>query len=250
MRKLAGCGTERRQFAWRGLARILLILGLSSASPANAQVAANVTVATSNIFRGESTSGDDAATSVELSYDHPSGLFGGASVTATGGQHDPHFNAATQYAGYALRLGDSSIELGVIHRDYDARSVFDEAYSPHYVEGFVGISHRSLKLRFYVSPNYLRDGGTTYYGELEGRLIKLGEWSLRGHGGVSVVPPEPGETGMRDYYDLSLQAGRSFGKFSLSLGVATTNYPVFAPDEGPGLFRNKPRVFASLSRAF
>jgi uncharacterized protein (TIGR02001 family) len=250
MRKPVVCGTEKPHFAWRALAYLVLINGLLWASPANAQLAANITVATTNIFRGESTSGDDAAASLEISYDHASGLFGGASITATAGEGGADFNTSTQYAGYALRLGENAIELGVIHRDYDARSVFDEAYSPHYVEGFVGISRRSFRLRFYMSPDYLRDGRTTYYGELDGRLVKLGKWSLSGHGGVSVIPPDSGEGGMRGYFDLNLQAHRSFGKFSLAVGVAMTNYPVFAPDEGRGLFQNKPRAFASLSRAF
>lgn len=124
------------------------------------------------------------------------------------------------------------------------------AYSPHYLEAFAGISHRDVKLRVYVSPNYLRDGRSTYYGELNTRLVKFGRWSLIGHGGLSVIPADPGETGLRDYYDLSLQATRSFGKFSLTLGVATTNYRVFAPDQGPGFLQNKPRAFASISRVF
>jgi uncharacterized protein (TIGR02001 family) len=246
----AVCAIDGGCIARRLIACVLLLSSQALAPQAQAQVSANVSLATSNVFRGESTSGDDPAASLEVSYDHPSGLFVGASVAAAFGEHDPHFNGSTQYAGYALRRGETSLEIGVIHRDYDSSSLFDDAYSPHYFEGFVGVTRRSVRLRLYVSPDYLRDGRTTYYGELNGRLLKLGKWSINGHSGLSVIPPELGETGTRYYHDLSLQANRSYGKFALGIGVAETNYPVFAPDEGPGLFQNKPRVFASISRAF
>lgn len=217
---------------------------------AQAQVSGNATLATSEIFRGESTSGDDAALSFEVSYDDPGGLFAGASATLSGGEHDPHFNGSTQYAGYAFRSGETSFELGVIHRDYRTASVTDTDYRAHYFEGFVGVTHKNLRARIYVSPDYLQDGRTSYYGELNGTMLKLGNWSLMGHSGLSAVPPDPGNSGMRFYYDLSVQANRNIGKFKLGLGVAMTNYPVFGNDDGPGFLDNNPRAFATISRAF
>lgn len=250
MLKGADCAIDGGCLARRLIACALLLSSLAMAAPAQAQVSANVTLATSNMFRGESTSDDDATASLEVSYDHPSGLFVGASVTAAFGEHDPHINGSNQYVGYAVRRGETSLEIGMIHRDYDSTSLFDDAYSPHYFEGFIGITRRSVRLRLYVSPDYLRDGRTTYYGEVNGRLLKLGKWSLNGHAGLSVIPPDPGDVGTRYYHDLSLQANRSLGKFSLGIGIAETNYPVFGPDDGPAFFQNKPRVFASISRAF
>jgi uncharacterized protein (TIGR02001 family) len=232
------------------IACALLLVTAVLSVPAYAQVAVNVTLATSDIFRGESTSDDDGAASLEVAYDHPSGLFAGISLTVAGGEHDPHINGATQYAGYALRRGEISVELGVLHRDYDAKSLVDDAYSPHYFEGFVGVIRRNLKLRLYVSPDYLRDGRTSYYGEANARLFKAGNWSINGHGGISAIPPDIGATGMQFYYDAGVQANRSVGKFALGLGIVTTSYPVFGPDNGSAFFENKPRVFASLSRAF
>jgi uncharacterized protein (TIGR02001 family) len=223
--------------------------GLGS-TPAQADIAANITVATSDIFRGESTSDNDAATGLEISYDRPAGLFAGASVTFAGGQHDPHFNSATQYVGYALQRGETTFEMGVIHRDYAARSVFDTEYSPHYFEGFVGVSRRRLLLRLYLSPNYLRDGRMSYYGEMSKMLLKSGKFSLFGLGGLTLLPPDSGQGGMRVYYDWKFQATRSLGRASVGLGIAGTNYPVFGPNNGAGFSQNKPRIFASISRAF
>jgi len=90
----------------------------------------------------------------------------------------------------------------------------------------------------------------SYYGEFNGTMLTLSNWSLMGHSGVTAVPPDPGNGGIRFYYDLSVQANRNIGKFKLGLGVATTNYPVFGVDKGPGLFDNNPRAFATISRAF
>jgi uncharacterized protein (TIGR02001 family) len=251
MQEFAGRATD----GWFSKSRLAFACALLSAIgghsvPAHAQASANVTLATSDVFRSESTSGDDLAASVEVAYDHPSGIFAGASITVAGGEHDPHINGSTQYAGYALRRGETSFELGLLHRDYNARSLFDDAYAPHYFEGFVGVTHRSLKLRLYASPDYLRDGRATYYGEANARLLKVGKWSLNGHTGISAIPPDPGETGTQFHYDACVQANRSLGKYALGLGVAATSYPVFGPDNGSAVFDNKPRAFASISRAF
>jgi uncharacterized protein (TIGR02001 family) len=217
---------------------------------ANAQFSGSATFSTSEIFRGESTSGNDAAASLEISFDHSSGAFAGASITVAGGEHPLHYNGSTQYLGYALRKAETSLEIGLIHRDYAQRSLFDDAYSAHYIEGFVGIGRRNLRLRLYASPDYLRDGDLTFYGEFNFRLLKAANWSLNGHTGVSLIPPDPGETAARYYYDWSLQANRPLGRFALAIGIAATNYPVFGPDRGSGFLDNSPRVFASIARAF
>lgn len=228
----------------------LTLGGVLLPTAAQAQFAGNVSLMTSEMFRGESTSGDDAAASLEISYDHSSGFFGGASVTIAGGERNLHYNGSNQYVGYAWRQGETSLEIGAIHRDYAAASLFDEAYSPHYFEGFVGYARRNLRVRVYVSPDYLRDGRTSGYGEVNARLLKLGQWSLNGHGGVSAIPADPGDSGLRFYYDWSVQANRMVGSFALGVGIATTNYRVFGPDAGPGFLENSPRLFASIGRAF
>ncbi len=213
MQELAGRTIDHSPaFAFRAGCACLLLPACLHTIAAHAQIAANVTLATSDVYRGESTSGDDGAASLEISYDHPSGFFAGASVTMAGGQHDPHFNGSIQYIGYTVQRGETSFELGVIHRDYRDRSMFDVAYSAHYSEGFIGVSRRNLRLRLYVSSDYLRDSRTTYYGEVNARLIKSGKWSVNGHLGISLIPPDPGATGMRARYDWSVQASRPLGR--------------------------------------
>jgi len=158
-------------------------------------------------------------------------------------------SALTQYAGISHRSGETSIELGVIHRSYD--TIVDTAYTTDYFEGFIGITRKAMRLRLYTSPDYLIDGRMTYYGEFDAQLLKRGKWAVNGHAGLSVIPQDLGTPGgMRTYYDWSLSASHPIGGFDATLGLADTNYPVFSPSRGIGLFSNRPRVFASLSRAF
>ncbi len=209
---------------------------------AHAQFAGSITLASKEMFRGESVGGNDPALSAAISFDHDSGLFAGASASMAAGSRDPYFLASNQYAGFALRRGKTSIELGVIHRDYDA--VEDADYSTHYAEAFVGLSHGPIRARVYVSSDYLLDGSTSYYGEVEARLGRIEKCTIGVHGGLSLLPPETGtDGGMRTYVDWNLHANRPLGKFSLSLGVSGTNYPVFGSSKGP-------TVFASINRAF
>lgn len=211
--------------------------------PALAQVAGSIALSSADMFRGESLSGDDPALSVAVSIDHSSGLFAGGSVTVTAGEHSPRFSSSSQYAGFAMRSGETSIEAGVIHRDYG--DMFDTAYRKHYFEGFVGVSRRSLRARVYISPDYLVDGRNTYYGEVNLRILKVGKWSLNGHAGLAVIPKDldSPEHGMDTYRDWSLQVTRPVGKFSLSLSVAATNYPVFSEN-------GRAKVVFAISRAF
>ena len=67
MRKPAVYATEGRPNERRLIACMLpLIANLALASPAQAQISASVSLATSDMFRGESTSGDDAALGHQL----------------------------------------------------------------------------------------------------------------------------------------------------------------------------------------
>lgn len=220
-----------------------LALTVLPATQAQAQVAASVTVATNQIFRGESITDDDPAASMALDFDHASGVYAGASVSLSAGSHDPRVVSSNQSLGYAVRRGTTALEFGVIHRNYHRHALADEAFSPDYFEGYIGVSHRNIRMRIYVSPDYHRDGGTTYYGEVNARLATWGKWSLSGRGGLSVVPTDVAGNGMRIYPDWSVQAHRSVGSLSLGLGAAGTTYPVFGTDQGS-------KVFASIGYTF
>lgn len=214
-------------------------------------LAANVILESNVLFRGETISADDPGVTVDLNLDHSSGFFAGASISVAAGANKPRMIANTQYAGYALRRGDVSLEIGAIRRDYSADLLYDYAYRGRYVEGFVGASYRSIRVRLYVSPNYLEDGRNTFYGDVNALILNTGQWSINGHTGLYAVPQDLGTSGpKRLYIDWSLTASRPVGTFTASVTVAGSNYPVFSHSKGAGLFSNKPRIAFSISKAF
>lgn len=199
-------------------------------------------VTTNEIFRGQSTSGDDPAAALAVSYDHPSGLFAGGSLSLAVDGDGPRLASSTQYAGYAIRRGKTSLEVGAVHRDY--RRVYDRAYHPDYVEFFAGVTRRRTNIRLFASPDYSRRGGTNFYGEINTALVDVEKWSVNGHLGLSFLPRHGGGySSLRAHPDWKVDASRAVGPFFLAVGAAGTSYPVTAPT-------GQTRLFASVSRAF
>ena len=142
----------------------------------------------------------------------------------------------------AVQFPELALEVwGRPHRDYG--DMYDPSYRKHYFEAFVGVSHRSMHARFYLSPDYLQDGRTSYYAELNMRVLKVGKWSLNAHGGLSLIPEDLPQQKLRDFEDWSAQISRPVGKFSVSLGVSATNYPVFSES-------GRAKVVFAINRAF
>lgn len=195
------------------------------------------------MFRGESISSGDPAITVGVSLDTHAGFFAGTSASLALDTEVPRISAMVQYAGYAQRIREVTLEAGLIHRSY-ARIV-DIDYRRSFFEGFVGLGFRGIKARVYVSPDYLIDGRTTYYGEINARLVKVEKFQLEGHAGLSLIPHDlgSGRGGLRRYRDWRLQVTRPVGSLFLAVGVNGTNYPVYS-DTG------RARVYASVSRAF
>lgn len=217
---------------------------MAGASAASAQVAANITVSSNQLFRGETISDDDPGITLAVSADLPHGLFAGADASFAGGSESPRLTASNQYAGVAFGLGGSaSLELGAIHREYGP--LYDDAYRRRYTELYAGVNLRRVHLRAYVSPDYLVDGRTTYYLELNARLATIREWNLEAHGGLSLIPHDLSDpdTSLISYEDWSLRASRKIGPFTFGMGLAATNYPVFGPT-------GRLRFSAQISRAF
>lgn len=192
------------------------------------------------MFRGERVSGSPAI-SFAVNADHASGFFAGGAVSIAA-DADPLLSSASQYAGYAVRRGETSVDFGLVHRDYGR--MFDAEYRQHYFEGFVGVSHKRVRARFFVSPDYLKTGDASYYGEVNLRLAEVQKWSLNVHGGLSLLPCDASCDGkLHVYRDWSARVSRAVGAFSLSIGVSGTNHPIFSDDGGP-------QVHATVSRAF
>jgi uncharacterized protein (TIGR02001 family) len=219
------------------------MLASPAAASQEAGFAVDLALQSNQMFRGETISQDDPGAMAAISLDLPGGVYAGADVAAAAGGRPLRMTMNSQYAGVATRSGRTSIEIGVIHRHYRDNS--DTDYRNDYFEGYVGLKRGKTRLRFYASPDYFFDGRMSYYAELQTRLATVGKWSVDGHVGLTAVPQDAGSTKSfpRIYEDWSLSAGREVKGFGLSVGVASTNYPVVGPS-------GKLRFHATLSRAF
>lgn len=195
------------------------------------------------MFRGETISSSDPVIAASVSLDTRSGFFAGASASLALDTEVPRISSMVQYAGWARREGNMTLEFGVIHRSY-ARIV-DTDYRRGFFEGFAGVGLGAVRTRMYVSPDYLRDGRASYYMEVNAPLLKHDKWRLEGHAGLSLIPFDKGtgRGGLRRYQDWRLTVTRPLGPLFLSLGVNGTNYPVYS-ETGRG------RVFGSVAWAF
>lgn len=222
---------------------LIALAALGSPGTALAQLAGSVTLQSNQTFRGETISRDDPGVALALSVDSDTGLYAGADASFAAGSRQPRLTAANQYAGYAVKRGGLSLEAGVVHRSYG--SMFDTAYRKQFFEFYAGASFRRVRLRAYVSPDYLVDGRTTYYVDANVGLATISKWKIDGHFGLSLIPPDLSERQgyLLNYEDWSLRASRPVGRFTFSVAVTATNYPVFSES-------GKARFSASLSRAF
>ena len=214
-----------------------------ASDPSSVGIAGTITLQTNQTFRGETISRDSPGTTLAISADGPLGLFAGADVSLALNAGEVLMTANSQYAGIAVRLGRTSLELGGIHRRY--HTVVDTEYAPDYSEIFLGLAHGTTRLRGYLSRDYNVDHKLTGYVELEARLLQVGPWSLNGHGGLTFVPHDPGTnaSGPKIYEDWSLYAGREWRGLNLGLAVSSSNYPVIGET-------GSARVSVSVSKSF
>ena len=93
----------------------LAILALTPGGPAIAQVGAGVSLESDYRFRGPSLSDRRPVLSLNLSYDHSSGAYAGASaIVADTRYQGVEALGFMEYAGFVKRLGDSlALDVGV-----------------------------------------------------------------------------------------------------------------------------------------
>jgi uncharacterized protein (TIGR02001 family) len=204
-------------------------------------VAGNLAIASNELFRGDSLSDESPVLRGALSIDLPAGFFAGGSLSLAQREAGVRAIASSQYAGWAVRTGQVSIEAGAIHRHYTL--IVDHDYRPDYVEVFAGVSGGKARLRLSVSPDYLRSGRVSYYGDAGIRLFRLRGVAFDGHAGLSLIPDGARANRLVPYVDASVDASRPLGPFTVTATLAWTNYPVFSASNGP-------RFAASIGKSF
>jgi len=190
---------------WAGL------MALVAATPGYAQVSGDITLQSDYRLRGHSISSGDPVAMLDLSYDHPSGLYLNGSVIGVLREGDAALLETVGGIGYAKRLTPTlSLDGGFSRTEY--RDAYGLDYPVDYNEVYVGLYGRNVSGHLYYSPDYYYRGVRTLYGELETSKELTNKLRLSAHGGVlDYVDMPAGWPRPKTQYDWRLAASRQLG---------------------------------------
>jgi uncharacterized protein (TIGR02001 family) len=162
------------------------------ASTAEAQVTGDVGVQNSYRIRGYSVVDGHPVATLDLYYEHPSGVYSSLSgLVEFEADASPEVLGYVANIGYARRVGpEISIDGGVVRTQF-ARYAITPIADAHYDDLYIGRSRKSLSARLHYSPDYYRSGVATVYGELDGSLKRGETWRLTGHVGLLGYVAQP-----------------------------------------------------------
>jgi uncharacterized protein (TIGR02001 family) len=212
-RAWGGAASFARSFAFKA---ILPATALALSTPAAAQTGAAFSILSDYRFRGFSLSDGRPVGIFDLSYDAPSGLYGAASGSIVVSRGEGLQPLGIQLnAGYAKRLRSGlTIDAGVVHSAYSEYSSRGSAYS--YTEVYAGLGGKIVSGRLSVSPDYLRHGVWTVYGEANGSIPAGSKLRFTGHLGLLLPLDYQGAEGhYRHEFDWRLGIERDFGRLSV-----------------------------------
>jgi uncharacterized protein (TIGR02001 family) len=187
---------------------------------AGAQTSASVTISSDQRFRGRSVSRGDPAVTLNLLYDHVSGLYLGAAATASVEESRLKIINVQGDIGFVHRLAaGSSLDIGVVRSNYGKYSSGER--NAHYTEFYAGVLDRRFAVYVHYSPDYFQPGVSTLYTEVDGAVEPATDWRLTGHlGALARVtgsgPPGSGRIG----YDWRIAAAHRTGPVELELALS------------------------------
>lgn len=167
-------------------------------------------------FRGFSLSDGRPVGVFDLSYDAPNGLYGAASGSIVVSRGDGLQPLGIQLnAGYAKRLrSELTIDVGIVHSAYSEYSSRGSAYS--YTEIYAGLGGKLISGRVSVSPDYLKHGVWTVYGEANASIPAGSKLRFTGHVGLLAPLDYHGSDGhYRHELDWRIGIERNFGRLSV-----------------------------------
>ena len=202
----------------RSIAGFALLLVSGMASPAAAQVGADLSIESDDRFRGRSLSAGQPVATLDLSYDHDSGLYaGGAATGVATGDDGTQLLSLQGYAGYARRLTrTTSLDLGVTSTHYT--SYFSGGRAAGYTEAYIGVIAGPISAHLRYAPDYFSSHVSTLYGEIDAVLKPSDNWRLNGHFGVLTDVRAPANlAGGEQHYDWRVGVSRLIGHLDLHL---------------------------------
>ncbi len=222
------------------VARLILLMGmLAPVAHAESQMSFSAAIDSDDRFRGLSLSHGRPDLRFDLGYDHPTGLYAGASLAVASGrmQQNPliHYTA---YAGWvsAPRTG-VSWEGGVSHTHIGDRERYD------YDELYTGLITEAASARLSYSPHYYGHDVQTLYADLSGGKRLSGRVRVFAHAGW--LTRLSGAWGLRSRYDVSAGVATTIRAYELRLSV-TQGPPLYSwgrEDGGTALVVSAVRAF-------
>lgn len=199
----------------RGMRRHLLActaVALFGAADAQAQVSAQVSVASDNVFRGVSLSDGHASAALEVNYDNDAGWFTGAQVSSTRLARENHDHPELVVdAGYAHALNSTlTWEAGASYAVFPGFSYWN------YGEAFAGVLAENWSARLHYAPDYFGRQRRTIYAEYDFQYALGERWRVIAHVGALHSAPAAAE-GHAWSYDGSLGVAARFGSTTLAL---------------------------------
>jgi hypothetical protein len=241
------------------------LCGLAVATAARAQVSLSATLESAYRFRGVALTDDRPDLKLGLAYDHRSGLYGGGAVIV-GDQADGGFTPIgyTAHLGFARRTASGlTWDVGVAN----ARVVGDRpVQTPYFIQGFryvrtdlahykadyaevyAGAAKGPFSAHLYLSPDYLSQGVSTAYLDLNGVARPVPRLRVFGHAGVLVPLGGGGGPGGRDAR-LDLRSGVALELGHVELQAAWTTVTPRA-DYPAGYRQNRDALVVSVSAFF
>jgi uncharacterized protein (TIGR02001 family) len=189
---------------------VLSLGALSHAPQAVAQVAASASLQSDYRYRGRSLSDRQPTLSVDVAYDHPSGLYAGASAIAGRTEdHGVEMLGDIEYAGYAARPRKGPAwDVGVVRTSVTGFEPVKR--TAEFSEVYAGVLTDHLSFRTYYADDYYELGFHTLYADVGAAVRPARNLRLFGHLGA-LVPVGSQGRGRRTRYDFSAGVAATAG---------------------------------------
>ncbi len=210
----------------RGMRRSLLacfaVALLGVAGTARAQVSAQVSLTSDNVFRGVSLSDGRASVAAEVNYDNEAGWFTGAQISSTRLAREQHDEPELVIdAGYTHALTPTlTWEAGATYAMFPGFTYWN------YGEAFAGVLADNWSARLHYAPDYFGRARKTWYAEYDYQYALNERWRVIAHIGALHSSPVAAE-GHAWSYDGSLGIAARFGSATLALrrvAIDRSNY--------------------------
>ena len=212
------------------------LCGLAFAVGAQAQLAANVSLASENNFRGNSLSDNNPVAAFSLNADSDSGWFAGAVATWARFDRYRYARSSPQWladVGYARDTGLGwSWEVGA------TGSWFTNTSSYNYHEAFAGITVNRWNVRFFYSPAYYGQRFKSVYGELNYARPLTDNLHLLAHLGWQRANLD-GADASTSTLDTRLGLGIQVGRVGIQASWVATNRESYLYPVDSGSYHNR-----------